>query len=113
MIGVMFLRGGDEVVEVRVDGNSISWRSTVYGASFFPLDTIDMPKDNVIKEFPDLKDVKNWRDIAVKRLKDYINSKPTEKAKVNYIVEELRKVGYTPHSYQVKGGRVTKWTGQE
>ena len=109
MIGVVFARGGDEVVEIRVNGNSISWRSTVYGAQFFPLDTLDLQEDKVKKEFPDLEEVKNWRDIAMKRLKDELNSHITEEDKVDYIVGELSKVGYTPHSFQRQGGRVMRW----
>lgn len=112
MIGVLFYRGGEEVVEVRINGNDLQWRSTIYGASYFPIDTIDLPREKVMKEFPELADVKNWRDRALEKFKNHFKSIEGERNKVNYIVQELSKVGYMPHSYQKQGGRVTKWTGQ-
>lgn len=109
MIGVVFSRGGDEMVEVRVNNNDITWRSTVYGASFFPLDTLDLDKNKVIKEFPDLEENKDWRDTAMKRLKEKLKSFDNENRKIEYIVGELKKVGYNPHSFQKQGGRVQRW----
>jgi len=110
MIGVIFSRA-DEFVEIRINGNTYSYRSTVYGSQFYPFDTLYLEKEKVISEFPDLKEVKNWRDIAMKRLKETLNSKSSEKEKINYIVTELEKIGYQPLKYQREGERVKKWLG--
>jgi len=109
MIGIVFTRGGDEVVEVRINGNSVSWRSTTYGAAFFPIDALSLSKDKVMKEFPELEDAADWKEIAMRRLKDKLNSYSNENEKANYIVGELSKIGYTPHSYQKQGERIKKW----
>jgi hypothetical protein len=112
MIGVIFSRAGNEVVEIRIEGNNICWRSTEYGSSFFPIDTLDFDRNKVFSEFPDLEDNPAWREVALKRLKDKINSIDTEKKKANYIIEELGRIGYQPHSYQIQGSRTKKWLGR-
>ena len=104
MIGVIFQRM-DEVVEIRIDGNNIYLRNTQTGLSFVPLDNMLLLKSDVVKEFPDLNDNENWRQIAIQRLKDKINSFDNEDSKVQYLISELSKKGYKAIAKQKEGYR--------
>ena len=103
-IGCIFTRV-DEVVEIRIDGNSILIRNQQTGMGFRPIDSLFFDKKGTFIEFPDLKDNQNWREIALMRLKDKLKSFKTEEAKMNYIIEELKGKGYIPQVKQRKGFR--------
>jgi len=107
MIGIVF-QYGKEVVEVRVNGNDVLFRTQQFGGALAPLDAIRLDKKGVLKEFPDLKDNKEWRKEAIKRFKDKMKNYKTEKERVQYIIKDLSKFGYEPVALQQKGHRVKK-----
>lgn len=107
MIGVVFSLA-NEVVEVRVDGSSV-WFRTSQLQRFADISGIRLDKAGTIKEFPDLKDNKDWREIAIKRFKEKINKMNSEKEITNYIIEDLSKFGYKPLYLQKAGFRPVKF----
>jgi len=107
MIGVIF-QFGLEHVEVRVDGHSVYFRISQF-SRFVTIDGIKLDKSGVIKEFPDLKDNNDWKDIAIQRFREKISKMTTEKEIVKYIIDDLTKYGYKPLYQQESGKRVIKF----
>jgi len=107
MIGVIFQFVND-VIEVRIDRNNCLFRTGQYGGAFVPLDGLKLDKNGVIKEHPDLKDRKDWREISIKRFKEHIKKMESETQKANYVISELSKCGYSPQYFQRAGHRPIK-----
>lgn len=106
MIQVVFEFGGSHV-GVEVNGETVSF----YDFTVLQHATIDGLKLNyegVIKEHPDLKDNPEWRKIAIQRFKDYIKNLPSENARVDYLINDLKKWGYKPLYKQKMGFRPEK-----
>ena len=103
MIGVIFTFGS-EVIEIRVDGINVTFR-TAQAPGFTTIEGLRLEKVGVIKEFPDLKDNENWQNIARERFKEKIKTLNTEKERVDYIVEDLKKFGYVATHLQRQGHR--------
>jgi len=106
MININFRLGGD-LITVKIEGTSVFF----YDPSLSLYTTIEglkLNKAGVIKEFPDLKDNENWKGEAVKRFKEHIKKLNNEQNRKNYVIEELKKHGYTPISIQRKGYRPEK-----
>ena len=59
-----------------------------------------------IKEFPDLKNNDNWKKIARERFKEKIKSFNSEEDIADYLINDLKKVGYVPLLKQKKGFRM-------
>jgi hypothetical protein len=108
MIGVIFMYGPD-MLEVRVDGNNITFRSGSQPA-WATIEGLQLSHEGVIKEFPDLDGDSSWRTQAIERFKDKISSLKKETDKVAYIVEDLKKHGYCL-KYMQKGGQRVKRVG--
>lgn len=98
----------NQIIEVRINGNNILFRTGEFGGAFVPIDGLKLDKNGVIKEHPDLKDKDNWREEAIKRFKGHIKNMETEIQKANYIISELKKVGYKPVALQRAGHRPIK-----
>ncbi|HDK42725.1 MAG TPA: hypothetical protein ENG87_05055 [Candidatus Pacearchaeota archaeon] len=92
MIGIIF-QFGTEIIEVKVQGVNVLFRASQF-TNFADIDGIKLNKVGVLKEFPDLKDSKDWQIIARKRFKDKIKTMKTERERVDYIIEDLTKFGY-------------------
>lgn len=107
VVGIIF-RFGNELIEVRSEGNSILFRVNQYGGAFVPIEGIKLSKNGVIKEHPDLKDNKFWKEEAIKRFKEHLKKMKTEKETTDYIIKELTKCGYVPLYMQKKGHRTIK-----
>ena len=107
MIGIIF-QFVNQIIEVRVDKNNILFRTGDFGGAFVPIDGLKLDKNGVIKEHPDLKDKDNWREESIKRFKGHIEKMETEIQKANYIISELKKVGYKPMYLQRAGFRMVK-----
>jgi len=69
------------------------------------LEGLKFSKAGVLIEFPDLKNNKEWKEIAINRLKEHIKSIPIEEHKLNYVKAELIKHGYVPMFKQRAGFR--------
>ena len=107
MIELMF-SFGTEYILVRVDGHDVRFGNTVYGATMATIDGLKLNKAGVIKEFPDLEGNENWRIQAIERFKAKLGILATEEEISKYILEDLRKFGYTPIFKQVAGHRRVK-----
>lgn len=107
MIGVV-LAFGSEVIEVRVEGNSVYFRNAAGSGTFATINGLKLDKLGVLREFPELKDNSEWQNIARERFKERIKSYNTEMEKVNYVMEDLKKYGYVPMYIQRQGHRTRK-----
>ena len=105
MIGVIFMFAS-EMVEVRVEGNNVTFRSGVH-PQWTTIDGLRIDYEGVCKEFPDLEGEINWKAMAIERFRDKIYCLPTEKEKIEYIMEDLKKHGYVP-KYMQQGGHRPK-----
>ncbi len=107
MIGLLFTLGS-ELIEVRIDGINIYFRNTSTQGRFATIDGLKLNKYGVIKEFPDLKDKDDWKEITVQRFKRKIKNMNSEDERANYVLKDLKKHGYKPYAKQRKGHRVRK-----
>ena len=99
MIGIIF-KYGSEVVKVDVFGKNILFTVGMMKAT---IDGLQLDYNGVCKEFPDLAIEENWRQKAIDRFKEKMANMKTEKERAEYLVEDLKKVGYIP-LYIQKGG---------
>jgi len=109
MIGVIF-QFGSEVIEVRVAGNNCVFRNSQYGGAFAPIEALKLDKSGVIKEFPDLNNDDEWKRKATERFKDKLKKLKTDEARMEYIIDDLKKFGYKALYYCKKGHRPLKLT---
>ena len=106
MIGIVF-QFGSEIVEVRIKDNNVFFGTSQH-TEFGDIDGLKLNKVGVLKEFPDLKDKDDWQKQAKERFKDKIKKMKTERERVDYVIEDLRKHGYVPLYLQKQGFRPTK-----
>lgn len=100
-------RFGGEMIEVIVRGNELLFNDM--NGMITTLEGLKLDKTGVLKEFPDLKDAKDWRKQAVERLKKHLRTMGTEIQKTNYVKDELIKFGYEPKMLQRAGHRPRKF----
>lgn len=103
MIGTIF-KLGSQTVEVRVHQDQILFRSSEF-RSWATIDGLRLNKAGVIKEFPDLQGEPLWESKARSRFKEKIKTFSTEKKRMIYIIDELKKFGYLPLIMQEQGFR--------
>lgn len=96
---------GNEIVFVRINGKEVRFANNSRHM-ITDIGGLRLSQEGVIKEFPDLKDNKDWRVEAVKRFNEKILSLGSEEKISVYIIKELKKCGYTPRYRQRKGFRV-------
>ncbi len=106
MLKATFQFGGDNQ-EVIVRGNELLFFDISSGM-MTSVEGLKLSKSGVLKEFPDLEDDDEWRKKTIDRLKEKIRSLNTELEKMNYVKEELIKVGYEPLFLQRAGFRTQK-----
>ena len=94
---------------VRVNGNSITFKSQAYGSQYYPIDSLFLDKDKVLENYPDLRDEKEWNKMAITRVKEIIFAQPSEEAKMQYLIKELQKAGLKPVAQQKNGWRKIKF----
>ena len=107
MIGLVF-QFFSEYIDIRINGNSLLFRTSQTGSMFSPVEGLKFDKVGVIKEFPDLKDNKDWKIEAIKRFKEKIKNMKSEEEVSNYLIKDLTKFGYIPIAKQKQGFRVQK-----
>lgn len=107
MIGIMFDQVG-EVIEIRIDGNNIYFRTSQTGGQYATIENLQISKSGCIKEHPDLKGRDDWHEESIKRFKQKVSSYDTEKEKAAYLIQDLKKYGFKPTHYQEAGHRVVK-----
>lgn len=96
-------RIGGEVINVIVNGEDLIFLDS--NGTLTTINGLRISKGGVIREFPDLEDNSNWKEIALERLKGHLKNQKTDMDKTNYIKDELTKFGYEPMFYQRAGFR--------
>ena len=107
MITILFGFGNEKIL-VKIEGTQITFANTAFGAKETSIDGLQLSHEGVIKEFPDLKEDKEWRKKVIERFKKKISNFKTEQQRANYIIEDLRKYGYVPEQKQIGGFRPKK-----
>ncbi len=108
MIGVIF-QFGNEMVTVEVSGTELRFRTSDYNSQSVPIEAIQLSREGVIKEFPDLKFAEDWKQKALERLKMKIKDMANELERINFVITDLKSFGYVPMYYQKQGHRVNKF----
>lgn len=109
MIALTFQRA-NEMVLIHINGNKVTFGSTVFGAAMADIDGLKLDFQGTIREFPDLKDDLEWREKAIERFKKHIKTLKSEDKISDYIIYELRNKGYTPKLKQKAGFRQVRIT---
>jgi hypothetical protein len=99
---------GGDIQEVIVKGNELLFFDIGSGM-ITPITGLKLSKSGCIKEFPDLKEDKDWKLKSIERLKEKMKTYNTEMEKMNYVKEELEKQGYEPLILQRAGFRPMKF----
>jgi len=107
MIDLIFYYA-QEIVFIRIQGNHISFSSGSNGNLSSTIEGLKLNKAGVIKEHPDLKDREDWKEEAIKRFKELVKSFSNEEAVAEYVIQDLKKYGYTPKWKQKQGFRRVK-----
>ena len=107
MIHIMFEFLNEKTL-IEVNGEKVYFSHESFGNVKTEIDNLKLSKSGVIKEFPDLKDNEEWKQIAIKRFKDKIKQLNNEDERTNYIIEDLKKYGYKPLYKQKKGFRIQR-----
>jgi len=105
--GVIFDFKG-KFVEVRVDKTDVLFRTGQFASALAPIDSIKLDKSGCIKEFPDLKERRDWRKESISRFKEKVKKLPNETDRMKYIMSDLQKHGYVPIYLQRDGFRTLK-----
>ena len=103
MIGVTFRYAG-EIVEVRISNDKVYFR-TLTSLQFSDISGLKLNKAGVLKEFPELKDEKDWKKITQERFKEKIKNMDNEYQRMQYVIDDLSKHGYKAEYLQKEGFR--------
>jgi len=104
MITILFSLANEKIL-VTIRGEKVTFANTMYGAVETDIGGLQLSREGVIKEFPDLKDNENWKGEAVKRFKEKISTLKTEQERAVYIIEDLKEHGYKLEQTQREGFR--------
>jgi hypothetical protein len=107
MIGLIF-RFASDVVEVRISGNQVLFRSSAQGSQYATIDGLQLNYQGVIREFPELKDSPEWKSEAIAKFKDKVKELSDETKIAHYVTEDLTKFGYVLIARQKQGHRVER-----
>lgn len=98
----------NEKILVTIDDKQVKFANTQFGAQETTIDGLQLSYEGVVKQHPDLKDVSNWREVAVKRFKQKISKMKNEEEISKYLIKDLSKFGYVPEQKQKNGHRPIK-----
>lgn len=104
MIDLIFYYG-TEIVLVRILNGNVQFASSESRNRMSTIDGLRISKEGAIKEFPDLITREDWKEEAIKRFKDKISQMSSEEEICDYIINDLKKYGYTPKFKQKEGFR--------
>ena len=107
MIGVIF-QFGNEFITVEVKGADLFFKTSEYNQPA-PIHALQLSREGVIKEFPDLALAGDWKAQAIERLKMKIKDMASEIERINYVISDLKAFGYIPYAYQKQGHRVKRF----
>jgi hypothetical protein len=91
---------------VIITGKDIKFGNTDFGAQVAGIEGLALSYQGVIKEFPDLKDDKDWKQKSIQKFKDKISSMNTEDEIAEFIKEDLKSGGFKPLLKQKGGFRI-------
>jgi hypothetical protein len=100
---------GQTIITAEVNGEGLLFKDITNANIIAP----QFGYNNVIKEFPDLKDDPLWKTKAEQRFIDYFHTIKGEMEKIIYIAQELKKVGYKPMYWMKKGFRTQKFDNKD
>ena len=103
MIKAQF-RLGSELIDVVIKGNELMF-CDVGTNQITTIEGLRFSKAGVLKEHPDLKNNKEYKKIAIERLKEHLKKIAREMDKMIYVKNELIKFGYDVLHYQRAGFR--------
>jgi hypothetical protein len=95
---------GGENVEIIVKGKELLFFDISTGMTT-TIEGLHLSRSGCVKEFPDLKDDKDWKSKTIERFKQKMKGYETEQEKMNYIKIELEKQGYKSLMIQKAGFR--------
>lgn len=98
---------GGDVFIMEVQGNSLIFLDLTSGI-MSPIEGLRLNKGGVIKQFPDLENDPEWNKKAIDRFKEHLKAYETERAKILYVLEDLKRHGYTPLFIKEAGRRAEK-----
>jgi len=99
---------GNERVIIIVKGNDVKFGTTEYGSRLAGIDGLKLDYEGAIKEHPDLRYDHEWKEKTIDRFNKKIKSMKTEGEIVDYVIKELKSVGYRPLYKERKGFRPTR-----
>lgn len=73
-----------------------------------PLEGLKISKQGAMIEHPDLKDNPDWKKIVIQRFVDKVKALPSETARSDFMIQELKTMGYKPLFKQRNGFRPQK-----
>ena len=88
---------GDNVLFIDLSSNMVA-----------PIEGLKLSRQGVIKEYPDLKDNPQWKQIAIERFVKKIKGLSTEEKRSEWLIQEMVEMGYTPLYKQKNGFRIQK-----
>jgi len=104
MITLLFDYGTEKIL-ITIKGKEVRFGNTAYGAQTATIDGLKLNYQGVCREFPDLETRRDWKQEATKRFKDKINAMENEQAITDYLINDLKKYGYTNPRIQQQGFR--------
>lgn len=107
MIDVMFEFESDFIL-IKIEGKKILFANLTYGSRLTTIEGLRLDQKGVLKEFPDLKNDKNWKLKAIDRFNNKIENMKDENEIAEYVIDDLKKFGYIPRYKQKKGFRIEK-----
>lgn len=101
-----FQFGGQRII-VRVIGDIVLFID-LQNNMMSPIEGLNLTKKGVEKEYPDLIGDKDWKQKAIQRFVDKIKSFQTEQQRMDWLIDELKEMGYSPLFQQRQGFRPKK-----
>lgn len=91
-----------------INGSDIKFGNTLFGTQLADISGMKLDYPGVIREFPDLETDDNWKEKAIVRFKEHINSLKSEDERCDYIIKELEGCGYVAKTKRRNGFRPIK-----
>ena len=96
-----------EIMVVRII-NDVVLFIDIQNNTMSPFEGLSLNKLGVIREYPDLKDNPNWKQIAIERFVSKIKSLKDEKERMDFMIKEMKEMQYTPMFMSKNGFRPQK-----
>lgn len=98
---------GSERIVIRIIGENVLFVD-LQNNIMSPIEGLKLNRQGVIKEHPDLKDNPEWKQIAIQRFVDKIKALPSETKRMEWMIKEMKNMGYKPLFQQRAGFRPKK-----